>query len=111
MCVKQAAQKLPRGCVDVSIANLSHSMTLSEFKEKLRPDIDGENMEAIENQFWAGIMKERIYSINNLMTLFGDATKVWNLDTFTRDQSNIHSKPSHRFLKVNYITTLTRTMI
>lgn len=63
-------------------------------------------MGEIEDKFWEEeISKPRIYSINNPMSLFDDSVKIWNLNQLTKDESWIHSKPAHRFLKVSYCLT------
>lgn len=69
-------------------------MSLKDYRSKAAetPVID-------EDEFWANIKEERIYSIRNKISLFGDKTLLWNLNDFTKDQSLIHSKPSHRYLE------------
>lgn len=80
-------------------------MTVHDFKMLAKVENVGVEMgdfSKVEDDFWNDkIKEEKIYSINNSVSLFGDEVKVWNLDKFTKDDSCIHSKPSHRFLKVS----------
>lgn len=98
-CVTQSVQKLPLGCFDV-VNNKTEEKTHQVFK------MDAEavaeiHIDEAEDGFWSHVTEERVYSINTPMSLFGDETKLWNLDKFTKDESSIHTKPSHRFLKVS----------
>lgn len=105
MCITQTVKKLPFGCFDVSFDEY-REMTHGEFKtlaESKATEINFENIDKAEDVFWNQVTKQRIYAINNPISLFGDETKVWNLDKFTKDESCIHSKPSHRLLKVSVI--------
>lgn len=103
-CAEQIIEKLPFGCFDVFTGNVCEMKygefkTLAQNSTKIQPT----NVEEVERLFWENISstaQKKTYSINNSISLFGDETKVWNLNNFTRDESIIHSKPSHRFLKV-----------
>lgn len=88
MCITQCAQKLPFGCFDVLIEE-SREMTLEEFKNLATSKIVDIN--EAEDVFWRNVMEKKPYAINNPTSLFGDDTLVWNLDKFTRDESNIHT--------------------
>lgn len=56
----------------------------------------------IEDMFWNSIvgMKKK-YSVGNRTSLFGDKTKLWNLNKFTSKESNIHRRITHHEYKVN----------
>lgn len=101
-CVTQTIKKLPFGCFDVFNSN-SCEMTHGEFKALSSSSEIDFDIETFEDTFWRQVTEERIYAINNPITLFGDGTKVWNLDKFTKDESKIHSKPSHRLLRVSEV--------
>lgn len=98
-CVTQTSEKLAFGCFDVLNSDC-REMTLEEFKTLAEVEISL-NVDEAEDAFWGQVTKERIYAINNSISLFGDETLIWNLDTFTSDESSIHTKPSHRHLKVS----------
>lgn len=103
-CVTQTVEKLPFNCFEVLIKE-SRAMTHGEFKmhsEEKAIEMTFTDDNEAEDLFWSQICSgERIYGINIPMTLFGNEAMVWNLDKFTKDQSNIHTKPSHRLLKVS----------
>lgn len=92
-CFKQSGQKLSSGVYDCCPGE-SFQMSHKDFKSLATPAIT-------EDEFWAKIKDERIYSVRNAISLFGDETLIWNLDIFTKDQSLIHTKPSHRHLEVS----------
>lgn len=110
MCVTQQCEKLPFGSYDIFTEG-AQEMTYKDFKmlaesaavEIFGPGDDYQNVDKFEDIFWSEIAKERIYAINISASLFGDKSSVWNLDKFTKDESCIHSKPSHRFLKVSKV--------
>lgn len=105
-CVTQTVVKLSKNCFDVLTSD-TESMTYGEFKtisEAKAADLHFENTNEAEEKFWEHIRSgrnEMLYGINIPTTLFGNEAMVWNLDKFTKDESNIHSKPSHRLLKVS----------
>lgn len=100
-CVTQITEKLSLGCFDVSVGE-SNQINYKEFKRLAEINtIEFANIENAEDTFWDNIRNDRLYAVNNPFSLFGDETMVWNLDQFTRDDSCIHSKPSHRLLKVS----------
>lgn len=103
-CAIQNVKKLSSNCFDITI-NDTRSMTHKEFEtlsEKNAMGLNFTNMNEAEDMFWRQVcVGEKIYGINIPTTLFGDETKVWNLDKFTKDHSDIHSKPSHRQLIVS----------
>lgn len=100
-CVTQIAEKLSLGCFDISVGE-SRQMNYKEFKNLAESNtIEYKNLQNAEDTFWNNILNDRVYAVNNAFSLFGDDTVVWNLDQFTRDDSFIHSKPSHHHLKVS----------
>lgn len=103
-CVTQSVQKLQSNCFNVVVTQ-SRPMTYVDFKaisETKAIEVNFTNFTEAEDIFWSQIcVGEKIYGINIPTTLFGDETAVWNLDKFTKDQSNIHTKPYHRLLKVS----------
>lgn len=105
-CVTQTVEKLSKNCFCVSTSDLE-SMTYGKFKailEAKAADIHFENVIEAEEKFWDQLRcgsNKMLYGINIPTTLFGKEAIVWNLDKFTKDESNIHSKPSHRLLKVS----------
>lgn len=59
-------------------------------------------IEDIEEMFWEKISTdEKYYAIDNQLSLFGEETKIWNLDQFTSAQSNIHWEKTHHEVKVS----------
>lgn len=90
MCVTQTVRKFPFGCFDVLVSDPCE-MTYEEFKAQAEMKAT-ENINEAEDMFWSQITKDRVYSINNSFSLFGEDTKVWNLDQFTKDESCIHLK-------------------
>lgn len=49
------------------------------------------SVDAIEDMHWRMLCKtEKIYAMNNAISLFGDSVNIWNLDKFTNMESNIH---------------------
>lgn len=77
-------------------------MTYGEFRAMLDKAEQHLDEKAIEDTFWNKISTEKIvYGDNNPLSLFGMTVDAWNLDKFTKDQSIIHSKPSHHLLKVS----------
>lgn len=105
MVAKQVCEKLPSGCFDVSIGEAIQKDYIS-FKadaETKMTKLCGDqqlDVKQMEDIFWSQITKEAEYSMNNNFSLFGDVS-IWNLDRFTKDESNIHTKPSHHALKVS----------
>lgn len=105
-CVPQNVIKLPMRCFDI-LSDVPREMTYGDLKKIAEEkEINFENVNQAEDIFWTQIGEERIYSIHNPITLFGDSTIVWNLNKLTKDESNIHSKPHHRALKVCILFTV-----
>ena len=101
-CLKQTGKKICKGVHDVHLEEseeIKYGIYKSDALRQEEADTELDE-KSIEDEFWMQIEQERYYATDNPMSLFGDA-KVWNLDQFTRDESNIHSKPSHRTLKVS----------
>lgn len=101
-CLKQVCKKISPGVFDVFFEE-SPETTYGAYKSKAEANEANERLqdeEAAEDECWAQVTKERAYATDNPISLFGDAV-IWNLDNFTRDESNIHSKPSHHTLKVS----------
>lgn len=76
-------------------------MRYGEFMKLAKSTSDREfSIEEIEEQFWQTIGAETIYSLHNKISLFGDETEQWNLDRFTKAESNIHFETTHHSVKV-----------
>lgn len=58
-------------------------------------------IEEIEDLHWQKISEEKMYAIDNPISLFGNETVVWNLDRLTKLESNIHFKRTHHELDVS----------
>lgn len=102
-CVRQSGEEISPGVFDVMNVNDIEPITYDQFKSQaMSAQIGSDDVKAVEDMFWKQITKERIYSVDNQLTLFGMNVDTWNLDKFTKDQSSIHSKPSHRLLEVSY---------
>lgn len=77
-------------------------ITYGQFKsEAMAAKIEIDDEKSIEDMCWSMVTKDKSYAANNPVTLFNMNVDIWNLDKFTKDESNIHSKPSHRLLKVS----------
>lgn len=62
--------------------------------------LSGLSVDEIESMHWKQICAEKMYSIDNDISLFGNV-HIWNLDKFTKTESNIHSTQRHHTLDVN----------
>lgn len=104
-CVTQTVAKLLKNCFDVLIEEIT-AMTCGEFKSvsaaKAAAGIHFNNENEAEDNFWQqlGSGPNIPYGINIPKSLFGDETIVWNMNKFTKNESNIHTTPSHQLLKV-----------
>lgn len=82
-------------------ATFSQFIAESEGKERV---LLKKTVQEIEDVFWAKIeTEEKSYAMNNEISLFGNDVALWNLDRFTRAESNIHSSAPHQTLKVNFL--------
>lgn len=63
--------------------------------------LSGMYVNEIESMHWSRISNERKYSISNNTSLFGDDVVCWNLNKFTRAESNLHSTRPHYELNVS----------
>lgn len=97
-CVKQKVNKFDANSFEVFLSD-KIEMEFHEFKKLSEGEVYNEK--DAEDVFWNNITKEKLYSINNTFSLFSEETKVWNLNNFTKDDSLIHTKPSHQSLKVS----------
>lgn len=103
-CVTQTVAKLSKNCFDVLIKETT-AMTYGEFKsasEAKAAGIHFNNENEAEDNFWGqlGSGLNIPYGRDIPKSLFGDETIMWNLNKFTKSQSNIHTTPSHQLLKV-----------
>lgn len=65
------------------------------------------SVDAIEDMHWRMLCKtEKIYAMNNAISLFGDSVNIWNLDKFTNMESNIHYAETHHGLNVRILIHL-----
>lgn len=71
----------------------------SDAFEKKR-HLDTKSMDEIEDFFWETISKKRAYSLDNELSLFPDDVLVWNLNQFTDAQSNIHTTPYRKKVRI-----------
>lgn len=106
--VNQSATKLPGGAFNLSFTYLQ--MSYDEFEEtakakELELGLSGMSIDEIENAHWRHICSPRNYSIDNNISLFGDV-QIWNLDQFTKTESNIHSTRTHHTLEVSVIFSI-----
>lgn len=107
MCSTQKYSKLSLGCYELSNEQPTER-TYEDFQSlakaqtiKIFGAIEFEDVERTEDMFWSQMnIESREYAMDNELSLFGDDVAAWNLDKFTKDESSIHTKPSHRFLKV-----------
>lgn len=61
------------------------------------------SIEDIGEIYWEKICTdEKYYAIDNRISLFGEETKIWNLDQFTSAQSNIHWEKTHHGIRDQY---------
>lgn len=104
-CVTKKVSKLPKNCFDILIKETT-SMTYGKFKRVSEAMAAGmpvfNDEKEAEDGFWQTLASanDMPYAINVPTSLFGNDTIVWNLNNFTRSDSNIHSTPSHQLLKV-----------
>lgn len=103
--MNQTCEKLMYGAFNLSV---EHSeMRFEEFEETSKQKenelfgLNGMSIDDIENMHWSQICTERKYSINNNMSLFGDCVKIWNINKFTKSESNIHATQPHYGLDVS----------
>lgn len=99
-CMKQIPKRISPGVFDVQLEEYPET-TYGAFKSKAKANerLHTDDKTA-EDEFWTQATKERVYASDNPISLFEDAI-IWNLDKFTKDESTIHSKPSHHTLKVS----------
>lgn len=104
--VGQKCEKLLFGGLDLS-ANAVSPMAYKDFRKMCTSQeteffqSGAETNEQIEDLFWINsCTSEKKYAINNPMSLFEKDVLLWNLDQFTKDQSNIHSTQTHHSLNV-----------
>lgn len=55
------------------------------------------SIDEIEEAHWAKICTEKKYAISNNLSLFDDRVKLWNLNSFTKAESNIHWARPHYY--------------
>lgn len=84
-------------------------MTHANFKnlakqKEIELGIDALSIDQIEALHWdKNTTTERLYSIDNAISLFGDDVLLWNLDCFTKRESIIHSRSTHHTSEVNFL--------
>lgn len=107
--VKQKPKKLALGGFDLlpsafKLMSFENFVKFSEQKKKKLFGTRSLSIEEIENLHWEKLCSvEKCYSLNNSMSLFGDDVNVWNLDRFTKSESNIHGSQTHHTLDVSLI--------
>lgn len=99
--MKQKGSAIGKGVVDVN-SKKSVNMRFDDFAknaEELKTKLLGEGrvtIPEIENITWRTMCTTaKSYATENEGTLFNDDVGLWNLDRFTNQQSNIHSKNTH----------------
>lgn len=104
--VSQKASKLLGGAFNLTTEH--SSMTYGAF-EKLSKENEIElfganapSIDEMESLYWSKIADEKLYAISNSISLFGDC-ESWNLNSFTKAESNIHSTQPHYLLDVSTI--------
>lgn len=104
--LKQKGTKMLEGAFMFSTE--SEQLTYLEFqkmaREKEKELIAGRDLSLreIENLHWQNMCEtERKYAVNNAISLFGEGTIAWNLDKFTKVDSNIHFKKTHHEMDVS----------
>lgn len=104
--VMQKAEKLTGGASRLSMD--STTMAYAEFEHlSKQKEIElfgptGVSIQQIEDLHWAkNCTDQRLYAINNNLSLFGDDVLMWNLDRFTKHESIIHSARTHHVLDVS----------
>lgn len=75
---------------------------LSKEKEIELFGANAPSIDEMESLHWSEIADEKLYAINNSISLFGDC-ESWNLNSFTNAESNIHSTQPHYLLDVSTI--------
>ena len=101
--VTQVGEDLSGGAF--SVTTESTEMTYSDFEKyavAAEEDLSDMTFQQIEGQHWSNMHIERKYAINNEISLFGNVV-LWNLDTLTSKEPNLHfSKPHHHY-EVNFV--------
>lgn len=95
MVVNQVGENLLGGAF--SISTDSTQMAYARFEEISKEEetkLTGLSVKEIEDIHWMKMCSERKYAINNKISLFGNV-RIWNLDRFTKTESNIHSTQPH----------------
>lgn len=99
--VNQKNSKLSLGAYEICHEN-KNTMAYSDFLDtnKNSDEIFKNSTEEIENKFWATLAEgkedQALYSIDNELSLFGNASKIWNLNKLTNSDSNIHNNPKKK---------------
>lgn len=108
--LKQKATKLKHGGFDLSLdPSKPLAMTFGEYAKMSVSNEKkwfGKNrsLANIEDQHWLKLCKtNKLYAMNNQISLFGDDVTTWNLDRFTKAESNIHGNQTHHTLDVSMI--------
>lgn len=75
-------------------------MAYSEFEELSKQQecelgLANMSIDEIEKLHWAQIQTEKKYSISNSISLFGNDVMLWNLNKFTKIESNLHLTKPH----------------
>lgn len=104
MVVQQKCSKFLKGGYNLT-NELTEEVTYKQFKDfcktfEKKRDLDKKSMEEIEDIFWKTISKKRAYSLDNELSLFPDDVLVWNLNQFTQVQSNIHTTPCRKKVRI-----------
>lgn len=86
----QSFEKLLLGGYEMSYEK-NQDISYQEFRSRTSSEnYDNKSLNEIENSFWETLSTEhRLYSIDNQLSLFSGDVEVWNLNQFTKYQSNI----------------------
>lgn len=92
----------------IELDSRKSDMTYGQFK-KISQEKDAEfrthnlSAEQIEDIYWKNITTaETHYAADNDRSLFSDEVLTWNLNKFTRKDSNIHFKQTHDMIRVSF---------
>lgn len=105
--IEQKSHKLMLGGFEVA-PSTETSMTYRDFaqiSQQKDEEFSSLSIEQIEDMVWEKMEDyemNKSYAINNEISLFGDDTCVWNLDRFTKSESNIHTTKTHHSQKVSF---------
>lgn len=83
------------------IDNMSYALFKEQALQK-EQTLSSKTLNEIEDLFWKEpLSATRIYSVDNEFSLFGDKLLTWNMNEFSRKDSEIHGEAPHYNLQVS----------